>query len=201
MEFFFIIFLLTLSPLIYVLDTRKIPPKTVSSEENLAYLLYFCNKNCALMNHSGNEQDYYFDIWYLRVFREQMFPLWRWLAAPRPSNPKASDLAQPWCRFWGQWSVWNAATKNSQLWHQSGWGFEPWDLLNVWPLACNLISQEFFFPIWKTERKYLNFRVSMKIKIIHRGFPGGPVVKNPPANSGDTGSIPGTGSAHNLTGS
>ena len=124
-----------------------------------------------------------------------MFPLWRWLAAPRPSNPKASDLAQPWCRFWGQWSVWSAAAKNSQLRHQSGWGFEPWDLLTVWPLACNLISQKFSFPIWKMERNYLNFRVSMKIKIIHRGFPGGPVVKNPLANAGDRGSIPGPGRA------
>ena len=27
-------------------------------------------------------------------------------------------------------------------------------------------------------------------------FPGGPVVKNPPANSGDTGSIPGPGTSH-----
>ena len=53
----FIIFLLTLSPFIYVLDTQKVPPKTVSSEENLAYLPQFCIKNCALMNHLGNEQD------------------------------------------------------------------------------------------------------------------------------------------------
>ena len=29
-----------------------------------------------------------------------------------------------------------------------------------------------------------------------RGFPGGPVVKNPPANAGDTGSIPGLGRFH-----
>jgi len=28
------------------------------------------------------------------------------------------------------------------------------------------------------------------------GFPGGPVVKNPPANAGDTGSIPGPGRSH-----
>ena len=27
-------------------------------------------------------------------------------------------------------------------------------------------------------------------------FPGGPVVKNPPANAGDTGSIPGLGRFH-----
>ena len=29
-----------------------------------------------------------------------------------------------------------------------------------------------------------------------RGFPGGPVVKNPPANAGDTGSIPALGRSH-----
>ena len=31
-----------------------------------------------------------------------------------------------------------------------------------------------------------------------RGFPGGAVVKNPPANAGDTGSSPGPGRAHML---
>ena len=30
------------------------------------------------------------------------------------------------------------------------------------------------------------------------GFPGGAVVKNPPANAGDTGSIPGPGGSHML---
>ena len=29
-----------------------------------------------------------------------------------------------------------------------------------------------------------------------RDFPGGAVVKNPPANAGDTGSIPGSGRSH-----
>ena len=29
-----------------------------------------------------------------------------------------------------------------------------------------------------------------------RDFPGGSVVKNPPANAGDTGSIPGLGRSH-----
>ena len=29
--------------------------------------------------------------------------------------------------------------------------------------------------------------------LMSRGFPGGPVVENPPANGGDTGSIPGPG--------
>ena len=30
----------------------------------------------------------------------------------------------------------------------------------------------------------------------HKDFPGGPVVKNPPANAGDMGSIPGLGESH-----
>ena len=33
----------------------------------------------------------------------------------------------------------------------------------------------------------------MQIKTTMRDFPGGPVVKNPPSNSGDTGSIPDQG--------
>ena len=32
------------------------------------------------------------------------------------------------------------------------------------------------------------------------GFPGGIVAKNPPANAGDTGSIPGPGRSHMLQG-
>ena len=31
-----------------------------------------------------------------------------------------------------------------------------------------------------------------------KGFPGGTVVKNPPANAGDMGSIPGLGWSHTL---
>ena len=33
-------------------------------------------------------------------------------------------------------------------------------------------------------------------KILGGGFPGGAVVKNPPANAGDTGSSPGPGRSH-----
>ena len=36
------------------------------------------------------------------------------------------------------------------------------------------------------------------LKILSRGFPGGAVVKNPPANAGDTGSSPGPGRSHML---
>ena len=36
------------------------------------------------------------------------------------------------------------------------------------------------------------------VKNLLRDFPGGPVVKNPPANAGDTGSLPGPGRSHLL---
>ena len=38
----------------------------------------------------------------------------------------------------------------------------------------------------------------IKKKKISLGLPGGSVVKNPPADSGDTGSIPGPGKSHIL---
>ena len=40
--------------------------------------------------------------------------------------------------------------------------------------------------------------VSNEIKTGALGFPGGAVVKNPPANAGDTGSSPGPGRSHML---
>ena len=40
-----------------------------------------------------------------------------------------------------------------------------------------------------------NFMGTQAIKL-NQGFPGGAVVKNPPANAGDTGSIPGLGRSH-----
>ena len=38
--------------------------------------------------------------------------------------------------------------------------------------------------------------ISLDTKIIFEGFPGDPVVKNPPCNAGDTGSIPGPERSH-----
>ena len=38
--------------------------------------------------------------------------------------------------------------------------------------------------------------IEMMLKENDRGFPGGAVVENPPANAGDTGSIPGLGRSH-----
>ena len=45
--------------------------------------------------------------------------------------------------------------------------------------------------------KYTNLKIEITVKVIgERDFPGGAVVKNPPANAGDTGLIPGPGRSH-----
>ena len=51
---------------------------------------------------------------------------------------------------------------------------------------------------WSNWNKYngVIFNKIKGIKIVKQDFPGGAVVKNPPANSGDTGSIPGPGRSH-----
>ena len=41
-----------------------------------------------------------------------------------------------------------------------------------------------------------NFGKNGDFKYMVEGFPGGAVVKNPPANAGDTGSSPGPGRSH-----
>ena len=47
------------------------------------------------------------------------------------------------------------------------------------------------------QRKSLKQKLVLQ-KQINRDFPGGTVVKNPPANAGDMGSIPGPGRSHML---
>ena len=41
-----------------------------------------------------------------------------------------------------------------------------------------------------------NYFLKQTKKSVFRGFPGGAVVKNPPANAGGTGSSPGLGISH-----
>ena len=48
-------------------------------------------------------------------------------------------------------------------------------------------------------REGWRLRVKGKVKSRDGDFPGGPAVKNPPANAGDRGSIPGLGRSHMLT--
>ena len=48
----------------------------------------------------------------------------------------------------------------------------------------------------KISTLYLIVGINLKKKNGYRDFPGGAVVKNPPANAGDTGSSPGLGRSH-----
>ena len=57
--------------------------------------------------------------------------------------------------------------------------------------ALFIIIQNVFF------KQPVNNRLD-SLKNLCGGFPGGAVVKNPPANAGDTGLIPGPGRSHML---
>ena len=56
------------------------------------------------------------------------------------------------------------------------------------PFIQHLLAMNLF---WVTEAI-----VNTAYKITAQGFPGGAVVKNPPANAADTGSSPGPGRSH-----
>ena len=48
-------------------------------------------------------------------------------------------------------------------------------------------------PLWETVWQFLK---KLNIKLPCEGFPGGAMIKNPPASAGDTGSSPGPGRSH-----
>ena len=60
------------------------------------------------------------------------------------------------------------------------------------------------FKLWKLQTHMYSFICSFIQQILNIyqnllwDFPGGAVVKNPPANAGDTGSSPGPGRSHML---
>ena len=49
--------------------------------------------------------------------------------------------------------------------------------------------------MWKDTQPY-SLQTKYQLKLRVRDFPGGAVVKNPPASEGDTGSSPGPGRSH-----
>ena len=55
-----------------------------------------------------------------------------------------------------------------------------------------MLSLPLYLFLWKRTCNIFHLRVAWE------GFPGGAVVKNPPANPGDTGSSPGPGRSHML---
>ncbi|XP_049550969.1 solute carrier family 35 member E3 isoform X3 [Orcinus orca] len=61
--------------------------------------------------------------------------------------------------------------------------------------AMLLVAVPFFEPVFAEGGIFGPWSVSA-LKLLERGFPGGSVVKHPPANAGDTGSSPGLGRSH-----
>ena len=71
-------------------------------------------------------------------------------------------------------------------------------------------EKDFKISIFKDIKEWLNYKQKQEIKqkqvdlnnlletLKIQDFPGGSVVKNPPANAGDTGSSPGPGTSHML---
>ena len=57
-------------------------------------------------------------------------------------------------------------------------------------------SNLFVEPLSTATDSRLQSRISCSLNIGKRGFPGGAVVENLPANAGDTGSSPGLGRSH-----
>ena len=51
-------------------------------------------------------------------------------------------------------------------------------------------------PKKKKKGPHQKNKIQLKLKNKKKGFPGGAVVKNLPANAGDTGSSPGLGRSH-----
>ena len=68
------------------------------------------------------------------------------------------------------------------------------------PLTSSL-KKEISSDLIKHQKVFISVhRLEFYIKVLYKyrvgGFPGGTVVKNPPANAGDTGSIPGPERSH-----
>ena len=74
----------------------------------------------------------------------------------------------------------------------------------VMPSSHLILCRSLFLlpPIPPSIRVFSNESSTLRMrwpnKIIIKGFPGGSVVKNQPANAGDMGSIPGLGGSHVL---
>ena len=71
------------------------------------------------------------------------------------------------------------------------WNLVPWPGTEPGPPALEMQS----LSHWTTREVP---RGSFSFKKYYRGFPGGAVVENPPANAGDTGLSPGLGGSHML---
>ena len=82
------------------------------------------------------------------------------------------------------------------------WFLEVQITMNTWYLCCDDvylheldILLNYLHWSW-LENRHIRTSKFTKLKEVCTDFPGGPVVKNPPANAGDMGSIPSSGRFH-----
>ena len=105
-------------------------------------------------------------------------PAWKW--SPQTSDPQGTEFYQ--------------LPQELESWSFRSWAFR-WDL----SLADTSVA-----VLWKTLKggpswarlRLLTHRDCETKKCVTGGCPGGSVVKNQPANAGDTASIPGPGRSH-----
>ena len=67
-------------------------------------------------------------------------------------------------------------------------------MLTIKETGCGIYGNTLLYSQFFCKSKTI-----LKLKVYHRDFPGGTVVKNPPANAGDTGLISGPGRCHRAT--
>ena len=124
----------------------------------------------------------------------------------KPQRKKVKSLSRVWL-FATPWHVACQALPSMGFSRQEYWGGLPFPSpgdppdLGIKPMSpANLPHWRQILCCWATREnpvyfvKYQHLGIPRWIKeLIPRGFPGGSVVKNPPANAGDTGSLPGLG--------
>ena len=79
------------------------------------------------------------------------------------------------------------------MWDMNVTGKQGSTHVNILFLGLTTYITELFLS--RRNNTWLKTTIAFKDKTL-RGFPGGAVVENPPANAGDTGSSPGLGRSH-----
>ena len=106
-------------------------------------------------------------------------------SCPRLSGPVAAPVSPHRLRLVLTETVWEVAwpvlQDKSQGGHVVSWG----------PLGSGLVSRSPSCTIWENSGRHAHTSVTNSTG--SRDFPGGPVVKNPPSNAEDMGSIPWAG--------
>ena len=141
------------------------------------------------------------------------------LIACHLSSPLIQISQSPSCRYQGSLLVWDAVRsallgQEEKMYHLQ-WGHTKggnWEKSFLYSIYLLYIWEAGFLPSRFTEIRWISQPIKVLIfnswscyicsihrgrqEAFRRGLPGGSVVKNPPANAGDMGSIPDLGRFH-----